>query len=156
MTPTPDYEIISRYRRVKGSGLFELDEFCAVTGYPSTRVLPLLDSLESSGEVVRFGQGVYLLKPIRITFKSVQTDWQPEANKLALLLSMVSFSWVHRQTIQSKWQHSKTTLSRYLRILLLTGHVIVKRSGNKCLYRRVKSTLTIDATWQEITRSKHA
>ncbi len=158
MNQTSDHEIISRFRRVKGSGLFELDEISAVTGFPCTRLIPLLDNLESSGEVVRFGHGVYLLKPLPVSpaRSGIQYDWQPDIQKLSLLLTMVGISWIHRQTLQNRWQYSETTLVRYLRILLLTGHVIVKRSGNKCLYRRVKSKLTIDASWQQITRRNHA
>ncbi|MDD2230278.1 MAG: D-Ala-D-Ala carboxypeptidase family metallohydrolase [Candidatus Cloacimonetes bacterium] len=153
MNQATDLEIISRYRRVKGSGLFHLDEFSAVTGFPITRVIDIMNKLESSGEVVRFGHGVYLLKPV-IQAKAVfQYDWQPDIQKLALLLNLITTSiWRQRMSIRNDWIYSDTSLSRYLRILTLTGHISAKRDGKKSLYRRVKKELTLSNSWQDLTR----
>lgn len=155
MNQTSDHEIISRYRRVKGSGLFEIDEFSAVTGYPLTRVLEIMENLELSGEVVRFGHGVYLLKPppVMLAKASFRYDWQPQKEMLHRLLSLITSTvWRSRRAIRSDWDYSETSLTRYLRVLILTRHIKVKKIGQSYHYKKLIPTLQPIPSWQELTR----
>jgi hypothetical protein len=155
MNQTSDHEIISRYRRVKGSGLFEIDEFSAVTGYPLTRVLEIMENLELSGEVVRFGHGVYLLKPpaVMLAKASFRYDWQPQKDKLEELWAMLSLrKWTCKSDLRKKWKHSDTSLTRYLRALRLSGLIQFKKVDQQSYYQKSTSEIQLTASWQELTR----
>lgn len=158
MNQTSDHEIVSRYRRVKGSGLFHVDEFCAVTGYPTTRVLEIMEKLELSEEVIRYGHGVYLLKPSinpRVTRR--QYDWTPDISKLRYLLSLITVSKFRaRKDIRDDWPYSDTSLTRYLRTLQLSNYIEVRRIGSLLFYKKINSILQRTPSWQELTRRNNA
>jgi hypothetical protein len=157
MIQTSDHEIISRYRRVKGSGLFDIDDFSAVTGYPITRVLEIMEKLEVSGEVVRFGQGVYLLKPVIQAKPVFKYDWQPQQDKLEVLWSMLSTRrWTSKQDIIKRWKYSDTALTRYLRALRLSGNIKYKMDEKQSFYQKSKPKMQLIPSWQELTRRNNA
>lgn len=57
-------DMIRKFRRVKGSGTFFLDEFCLVTGLAEEPAKDCLAKAESTGEVTVL-DGIYILKPLQ-------------------------------------------------------------------------------------------
>ena len=64
--------IIDQFARVNGSGLFFLDDFCALTGCPPQRAASLL-SRDTRIELL--GSGLYLLKPQPKPRRAPRYDW---------------------------------------------------------------------------------
>lgn len=142
-------QIFNRFRRIKRGGLFFLDEFCAVTGYPSTTAIPLLDSCEQNGIVIRYACGLYLLKPPAVTTKQHWHDWQPTRSIMQLLWDLLPADhWLPRQELAAAAQLKDTTFARYLRLLLAHRYITVKRCGQFVSYKRKTKELGEFSSWQ--------
>jgi hypothetical protein len=69
--------LFSRFSRVKGSGTFSLDEFCALTGIPQTRSVKILRLGEKQGIILCLASGFYLLKATSHTPQKRLGSWRP-------------------------------------------------------------------------------
>jgi hypothetical protein len=146
-------DVFMRFYRIKGSGLFNLDEFCALTGRTVRSAITLLANRERAGIVIRYDAGIYLLKPIASAPKPKNYDWQPQQDKLDLLWSMLSTRrWTSKQDITKHWKYSDTALTRYLRALRLSGNIKHKMVDKQSFYQKSKPKMQLIASWQELTR----
>jgi len=148
--PTPD--IFSRFARIKGTGRFTLDEFCALTGHPVTTALPILSQQEEAGLVLHFGSGLYLLKPApSAPAKRKWYDWQPQTAKLQKLLSLIPENeFLKREELARLSGFSDTALTRYTRILLVGGYIVKTKINHSHAYQKSRSQLQDIPSWQQL------
>ena len=118
--------IIDQFARVNGSGLFFLDDFCALTGCPLQRAASLL-SKDTRIELLE--TGLYLLKPQPKPRRAPRYDW---AFKPAVQKAIFSACNAHPQPkseLQALTGLAETTLDRYLRAMERTGNLTSRRRG---------------------------
>lgn len=141
-------QLLVRFSRVKGSGTFSLDEFCALTGLSSVHSVKVLQLGEKQGLILCLTSGFYLLKPASKRQNNAWADWRPPLAKVQAFLDLIP---AHRFTSPSaliaKSGLPATIVTRYLRILLFTGNVKCKSRG---LYRKLDSQITTIPSWHQV------
>ncbi|GAB1366004.1 hypothetical protein MASR1M36_08750 [Candidatus Cloacimonadaceae bacterium] len=149
--------LFSRFSRVKGSGTFSLDEFCALTGIPQTRSVKILRLGEKQGIILCLASGFYLLKPLPTPRKNAWADWRPPRAKLQAFLDLIPLETkIENRTLIAASGLSLTAARRYLRILKYTGHVLRSRQGsNQGMYfwQKINPTISDIPSWQQVVEA---
>lgn len=130
-----------RFRRMKKTGLFYLDEFCAITGYPAKRAVKILKAKEKEGEILQLGEDYYLLKP-RINKCKIHYDWEYNRERLQYLLMLIpADNYISRKEIAARSGLSDSTITRYLKALMKTRHIVRLKVHTSYYYLRIKNEL---------------
>jgi len=142
---------LNSFARVKGSGTFHLDEFCAVTGMEPRRAIRCLVKGEKLGLLLRLGE-LFLLYPPPPVSRKIWHDWKFDIAKQRLIFdackvnpptSSFAACGISQPELREKLNFSKTLLQRYLTAMTRAGVLIAKRNGGVNLYRQ--------GTWRELT-----
>ena len=151
-----EQEILKRFRRVRGSGVFFIDDFCCATGYPLPTAAQILISAEDKGEVLWVGEGMYLLKP---TIEKKQRlpwyNWNFDRNKLEMIFSGIPTEQpISRRDLMALTGYSDTLLRRYLKAMVICKYVQQWYKHNKVYLRRSSESLGEIASFQEVMARK--
>lgn len=138
--------VIDRYARVKGSGPFDINDFCAITGYPVRSAIAILDQEESvSGRILRLDTGFYLLKPLRsIPATPSWYDWSFKLDIQQRIWDACA-SWKTKADLFDVSGLKSTALDRYLRAMVRAGvlRYITQSTSHIKLY--------IQCSWRPLT-----
>jgi len=155
-------KLYKSFARVKGSGTFHLDEFCAVTGMDPNRAIRCLLKAEKLGAILRLGE-LFLLYPPKPDNRKIWHDWKFDIAKQRLIydacytdpkVETASSRFNKRQDdastigisipeLREQLPFSKTLLQRYLTAMTRAGILIAQRNGKVNLYRQ--------GSWRELT-----
>lgn len=138
--------LIARFMRVKESGLFDINEFCMVTGCSAEYARASLCAEGAyEGRVIALDDDFFLLKPSKSS--STTRVWYDWAFKLDTQMSIwdACSSAQSRQTLMEVTGLNITTLDRYLRAMLRAG---ILRSIGKSRFSPKKY---IQGTWRPLT-----
>jgi len=158
---------LNSFARVKGSGTFHLDEFCAVTGMEPRRAIRCLVKGEKLGLLLRLGE-LFLLYPPPPVSRKIWHDWKFDTTKQRMIFDACKVNphtsshrvetassrskmrqdeappiGISQPELREKLNFSKTLLQRYLTAMTRAGVLIAKRNGGVNLYRQ--------GTWRELT-----
>ncbi len=142
---------LNSFVRVKGSGTFHLDEFCAVTGMDPNRAIRCLLKAEKLGAILRLGE-LFLLYPPKPDNRKVWHDWKFDTAKQRMIFdacytdsptSRFQACGISLPELREQLPFSKTLLQRYLSAMVRAGILIVQRNGKVNLYRQ--------GSWRELT-----
>ena len=144
-------KLYKSFARVKGSGTFHLDEFCAVTGMDPNRAIRCLIKAEKLGAILRLGE-LFLLYPPKPDNRKVWHDWKFDIAKQRMIYdacytdsptSRFQACGISHPELRQILPFSKTLLQRYLSAMVRAGVLISHRNGIVNLYRQ--------GTWRELT-----
>jgi hypothetical protein len=144
-------KLYNSFARVKGSGTFHLDEFCAETGMDPNRAIRCLLKAEKLGAILRLGE-LFLLYPPKPDNRKVWHDWKFDIAKQRMIYdacytdsptSRFQACGISCPELRQILPFSKTLLQRYLSAMVRAGILIVQRNGYVNLYRQ--------GTWRELT-----
>lgn len=139
------------FARVKGSGTFHLDEFCAVTGMDPRRAIRCLVKAEKLGMLLILGD-LFLLYPPKPANQKIWHDWKFDIAKQRMIFdackvnpptSSFAACGISCPELRQILPFSKTLLQRYLSAMVRAGILIVQRNGYVNLYRQ--------GSWRELT-----
>lgn len=136
--------MLQQFARVKGSGPFLLDDFCAVTGMQPSQALKCLLNAEKQDALLRLGD-LFLLYPTPTDNRRIWYDWKFDLNKQRRIFDAcyvndqsngsqiygVSFA-----ELREKLPYSKTLLRRYLAAMTHAGILITHRNSYLKFYRQ--------------------
>lgn len=144
-------KLYNSFARVKGSGTFHLDEFCAVTGMDPNRAIRCLLKAEKLGAILRLGE-LFLLYPPKPDNRKVWHDWKFDIAKQRMIYdacytdsttSRFQACGISQPELCEQLRFSKTLLQRYLTAMTRAGILIAQRNGKVNLYRQ--------GSWRELT-----
>ncbi len=144
-------KLYNSFARVKGSGTFHLDEFCAVTGMDPNRAIRCLLKAEKLGAILRLGE-LFLLYPPKPDNRKLWHDWKFDIAKQRMIYdacytdsptSRFQACGISQLELREQLLFSKTLLQRYLSAMVRAGILIVQRNGYVNLYRQ--------GSWRELT-----
>lgn len=148
-------EILTRYRRVKGTGTFFLEDFAAITGCPVLEAVKILERAEKDGEVLYLGDEYYLLKPQKVKVKN-RYDWFYKEDKMEYLWSLIPKNkFISRKEIVAKTGWKNTLLTMYLWGLEGSGYIERKKVKTELRFRRIKNELGKLLSWRKIQANKN-
>lgn len=149
---------IREFRRVKGSGTFRLDDFCAITGLEEERAqMCLMDAVEK-GEVVPL-DGIFLLKPLRRKQKAGKHDWQLSVQRQKRIYAACPARSVAAATnkdtdgatfksIIERVPMGHTTLKRYLRVMTVAGILVSQKIRTTNYYWQGQDNFLEGSYWE--------
>ncbi len=121
---TPNWVIFSRFARIHGSGIFTIEEFTALTGFPLPRALEILSEQEDLDHVLRLDLGIYLLKPPLPEKQSRSWyDWKFQEPTQRRIFEACT-KWRSLKYLLPHIGLKTTALSRYLRAMERSGNLI--------------------------------
>ncbi|HOH98819.1 MAG TPA: winged helix-turn-helix domain-containing protein [Candidatus Cloacimonadota bacterium] len=152
-------QLYNSFARVKGSGTFHLDEFCAVTGMDPRRAIRCLIKAERLGAILRLGE-LFLLYPPKPDNRKVWHDWKFDIAKQRMIYDACYVKQANRNMncrrfnkslqdgvtqaeLLTRLSISKTTLGRYMGAMEKAGILLSERYGNYKIYRQ--------GTWRPLT-----
>jgi len=118
--------IIDQFARVNGSGLFFLDDFCALTGCPPQQAAGLLSQ---DPRVELLGTGLYLLKPQPKPRRAPRYDWAFKPDVQKAIFSACDAQPLPKSELMHLTGLALTTLDRYLCAMERTGNLTSRRRG---------------------------
>jgi hypothetical protein len=158
---------LNSFARVKGSGTFHLDEFCAVTGMAPNRAIRCLVKAEKMGALLCLGE-LFLLYPPQPDNRKVWHDWKFDTTKQRLIFDACKVNpstsshrvntassrskmrqddappiGISQPELREKLNFSKTLLQRYLTAMTRAGILIARRNGHVNLYSQ--------GVWRELS-----
>ncbi|NLK49027.1 MAG: hypothetical protein GX294_00080 [Candidatus Cloacimonetes bacterium] len=129
--------MVSDFIRVKGSGPFTVEEFCALTGLAPSRARSVLAKAQAGGLVAALG-AVWLAYPLPPPkADNVWMDWTFCPHKVKQIYRLCTRP-VPSHRLLSQVDFSQTALCRYLVAMESAGILQVKRQGRKKHYRQGK------------------
>lgn len=136
---------LDRFARVHGSGIFYIDDFCALTGSNQEDVAPLLRQEEqSSGRVLSLSDGLYILKPKAIVRKNKPWyDWKFNLSIQRTIFEVCKNNRMTKNALLGITGLSATALSRYLQAM--------ERSGNLRSYKIRLGKIYTAGKWRPLT-----
>lgn len=128
-------QLLDRFARVYGSGIFHLDDFCALTGCPPNSAVRSLEIAENTtGRVVALAPTAYLLKPVPIPNKALWYDWEFNRSIQRIIFDACGVAPQSKPDIMRLTGLADTTISRYLRAMLRSGNLTSSRRGTLKYY----------------------
>lgn len=120
--------MVSDFIRVKGSGPFRIEEFCALTSLDSSAAAQALQKAENDGIVTPIGD-LWLAYPTQIMKPSqVWYDWAFDNQKVRRIFRHCK-SESTTLSMRTKLKYSKTMLRRYLIAMEGAGILTARKEG---------------------------
>lgn len=133
--------LIPRFMRVHGPGLFHQDEFCTITGCPAEIATKILSKHQG---ILVLAPDYYLLKPQPTPkVKRAWNDWKFKPQIQRHIFDACSSSPQTSVSLKMITGLGDTTLRRYLKAMENSGNLVSRRSGHFKIY--------IAGSWKALT-----
>lgn len=138
--------MVSDFIRVKGSGPFRIEEFCALTSLDSSAAAQALQKAENDGIVTSIGD-IWLAYPSQIMRPSqVWCDWAFDPKKVRRIFRLCA-SETTAPVLMAKLKCSQTMIRRYLIAMETAGILIARKEGTFKYY--IQGTFRKLTTYQQ-------